>query len=147
MCHPENVLPASAFTCPFQHGKWEHLHAHRGLLKFFLAHGWGLWWKVDRWYLEDREAHDEEGNAWACTNQVAPLPSAFSCPSSQTTLLLTQELNSFLAATTQMVRLSPNTSHLRCLTHRTSGWSSSWLNSTASWYFLPRYSPAGWRRY
>lgn len=123
-CHPENVLPAPAFTCPSQHRKWKHLHAHRGLQKFLPARGRAPWWEADRWYLEDREADDEEGNAWARTDHVAPLLSASSCPSSRTTLLSTQELKSFLAATAWRVIPSPNTRHLRCVAQHTGSWSS-----------------------
>lgn len=55
-----------------------------------------------------RMTHDRGGHTWACTDQVAPLPSVSFCPSSQTMLLLTQKLKSFLAAIAWRVILSPN---------------------------------------
>lgn len=144
-CHPKSVFSALTFTCPSQHGKWEHLHAHRGL-KFLPARSQAPWWQTDRWHLEDK------GTRWrrkrlACTDQVAALPPASSCPSSRTMLLCTQEHKSFLAATAWTLMLSPNMRHLQCPTHPTRSWNSYWLNSTASWYLSPRYPPSGWPCY
>lgn len=138
-CHPENVLPAPTFTCPSQHGKRERLHAHRGLLKFLPAGSRALWWEADGWYFEDREAQDEEGNAWARTDRQPPPAQAHGqCCS------WLKSLESSLAAIAWRAMPSPNTRPLGCLAHHTSSWSSYWLNSTASWYFSPRYWATTW---
>lgn len=59
-CHWVSPLPCPSCSClflPFL--SMESRSTLRGLLKF-----WALWWGADGWYLEDNQAHNEEGNVW-----------------------------------------------------------------------------------
>lgn len=137
MVSPRKCPSCSHLYLPFPAQKAGALTCSQGSAEVCPARSWAPWWEADGQYFEDREAQDEEGNAWARADRQPPPAQAHGqCCS------WLKNLESSLAAIAWRVTPSPNTRPLGCLAHHAS--SSYWLNSTASWYFLPRYWATTW---